>query len=324
MSCLKIIFILTNFFLVIALPVANAKEPRQVIVATVDNHFITAQDVLNATNRLPKKIKEKPLSEIYPNIVNELINQHLITKQAYKDKLDQQKEIVEILKKNKDEIMAKYWLNSFLTKNTSEEKIQNFYAKYLENFKTFKEFNASHILVKEEDEALQIIEKLKIKSEFSELAKSYSIGPSKENGGSLGWFRSGQIAEMKTGEGKTLVATLACYLNALEGKGVHVVTVNDYLARRDSEWMGQIYNFLGMTVGCIISEMDDEQRRIAYNADITYGTNNEFGFDYLRDNMKYNLADMVQRPFNFAIVDEVDSILIDEARTPLINWDCET
>ncbi len=131
-------------------------------------------------------------------------------------------------------------------------------------------------------------------------------------------LHEGKIAEMKTGEGKTLVATLACYLNALEGKGVHVVTVNDYLARRDSEWMGQIYNFLGMTVGCIISEMDDEQRRIAYNADITYGTNNEFGFDYLRDNMKYNLVDMVQRPFNFAIVDEVDSILIDEARTPLV------
>ncbi len=131
-------------------------------------------------------------------------------------------------------------------------------------------------------------------------------------------LHEGKIAEMKTGEGKTLVATLACYLNALEGKGVHVVTVNDYLARRDSEWMGQIYNFLGMTVGCIISEMDDEQRRIAYNADITYGTNNEFGFDYLRDNMKYDLADMVQRPFNFAIVDEVDSILIDEARTPLV------
>ena len=131
-------------------------------------------------------------------------------------------------------------------------------------------------------------------------------------------LHEGKIAEMKTGEGKTLVATLACYLNALEEKGVHVVTVNDYLAKRDSEWMGQIYHFLGMTVGCVVSEMNDDQRRIAYNNDITYGTNNEFGFDYLRDNMKYNLDDMVQRPFNFAIVDEVDSILIDEARTPLI------
>src|SRR5215216_5094461 len=128
----------------------------------------------------------------------------------------------------------------------------------------------------------------------------------------------GEIAEMRTGEGKTLVATLAVYLNALPGKGVHVVTVNDYLARRDADWMGQIYRFLGMTVGVIIPNLTDEERRAAYAADITYGTNNEFGFDYLRDNMKYTRQQMVQRPFNFAIVDEVDSILIDEARTPLI------
>jgi preprotein translocase subunit SecA len=128
----------------------------------------------------------------------------------------------------------------------------------------------------------------------------------------------GEIAEMKTGEGKTLVATLAVYLNALEGKGVHVVTVNDYLARRDAEWMGQIYRFLGMTVGVIVPNMTDQEKRDAYNSDITYATNNELGFDYLRDNMKYSRDQMVQRPFNFAIVDEVDSILIDEARTPLI------
>ena len=128
----------------------------------------------------------------------------------------------------------------------------------------------------------------------------------------------GSIAEMRTGEGKTLVATLATYLNALEGKGVHVVTVNDYLARRDADWMGQIYRFLGLTVGVIVPNLTDQQRRAAYGSDITYGTNNEFGFDYLRDNMKYDRAQMVQRPFNFAIVDEVDSILIDEARTPLI------
>jgi preprotein translocase subunit SecA len=128
----------------------------------------------------------------------------------------------------------------------------------------------------------------------------------------------GEIAEMKTGEGKTLVATLAVYLNALEGKGVHVVTVNDYLATRDAGWMGQIYRFLGMTVGVIVPNLSDEERRAAYGADITYGTNNEFGFDYLRDNMKFSREQMVQRPFNFAIVDEVDSILIDEARTPLI------
>ena len=128
----------------------------------------------------------------------------------------------------------------------------------------------------------------------------------------------GEIAEMKTGEGKTLVATLPSYLNALEGKGVHVVTVNDYLAKRDAEWVGGIHRFLGLTVGCILHNMDDAQRKAAYNCDITYGTNSEFGFDYLRDNMKYSLESMCQRPFNYAIVDEVDSILIDEARTPLI------
>ena len=128
----------------------------------------------------------------------------------------------------------------------------------------------------------------------------------------------GKIAEMGTGEGKTLVSTLAVYLNALTGKGVHLVTVNDYLAKRDSQWMGQIYEFLGLKVGCIQHDLDDQGRRQAYAADVTYGTNSEFGFDYLRDNMKYAIEDMVQRPFNFAIVDEVDSILIDEARTPLI------
>jgi preprotein translocase subunit SecA len=131
-------------------------------------------------------------------------------------------------------------------------------------------------------------------------------------------LHQGKIAEMRTGEGKTLVATLPVYLNALDGKGVHVVTVNDYLARRDSEWMGRVYRFLGLTVGVIMHEMDDQQRKDAYACDVTYGTNNELGFDYLRDNMKFRLDAMVQRPFNFAIVDEVDSILIDEARTPLI------
>jgi len=131
-------------------------------------------------------------------------------------------------------------------------------------------------------------------------------------------LHQGKIAEMKTGEGKTLVATLPVYLNALSGRGVHVVTVNDYLAKRDSEWMGKLYTFLGLTVGVIVHDLDDDERREAYAADVTYGTNNEFGFDYLRDNMKFDLRDCVQRPHNYAIVDEVDSILIDEARTPLI------
>jgi preprotein translocase subunit SecA len=131
-------------------------------------------------------------------------------------------------------------------------------------------------------------------------------------------LHEGKIAEMKTGEGKTLVATLPVYLNALSGRGVHVVTVNDYLAKRDSEWMGKLYSFLGLTVGVIVHDLDDAERRAAYAADVTYGTNNEFGFDYLRDNMKFDLRDCVQRMHNFGIVDEVDSILIDEARTPLI------
>src|ERR1700745_3130536 len=131
-------------------------------------------------------------------------------------------------------------------------------------------------------------------------------------------LHKGTISEMKTGEGKTLVATLPVYLNALSGRGVHVVTVNDYLAKRDSEWMGTLYRFLGLTVGVIVHDLDDEERRAAYAADVTYGTNNEFGFDYLRDNMKFDIKDCVQRGHNYAIVDEVDSILIDEARTPLI------
>ena len=131
-------------------------------------------------------------------------------------------------------------------------------------------------------------------------------------------LHKGQIAEMKTGEGKTLVATLPVYLNALSGKGAHIVTVNDYLAKRDKEWMGQIYHFLGLTTGAIVHDLEDWERKQAYSADVTYGTNNEFGFDYLRDNMKYSLPTCVQRDLNFAIVDECDSILIDEARTPLI------
>src|SRR5947209_5976336 len=131
-------------------------------------------------------------------------------------------------------------------------------------------------------------------------------------------LHKGQIAEMKTGEGKTLVATAPVYLNALAGKGVHVITVNDYLAQRDAEWMGQIYRFLGMDVGTIVHGLSQGQRQASYNADVTYGTNNEFGFDYLRDNLVYDPGEMVQRGHNFAIVDEVDSILIDEARTPLI------
>ena len=131
-------------------------------------------------------------------------------------------------------------------------------------------------------------------------------------------LHEGKIAEMRTGEGKTLVSTLPAYLNGLTGRGVHIITVNDYLASRDAEWMGEIHRFLGLTVGCIQNEMDDAERKEAYACDITYGTNNEFGFDYLRDNMKFDVESLVQREHYYAIIDEVDSILIDEARTPLI------
>ena len=131
-------------------------------------------------------------------------------------------------------------------------------------------------------------------------------------------LHQGKIAEMKTGEGKTLVSTLPAFLNCLTNKGVHIVTVNDYLAKRDSEWMGRVYNFLGISTGCVTSNLDDNERKKNYSYDITYGTNNELGFDYLRDNMKYDFSEMVQRKHNYCIVDEVDSILIDESRTPLI------
>ncbi len=193
MSCFKIFFIFTKILFIISLSKAIAKEPNKVIVAKVNNYIITAQDVLNETNRLPKKIKEKPLSEIYPKIVNELINQYLITKQAYRENLDKQKVILELVKKNKEQLMVKYWLNNFLSNQTKEDNIQAFYNQYLQNFKTVKEYNASHILVKEENDALKIIKKINIKSNFSELAKKYSIGPSKKNGGNLGWFRPGQM-----------------------------------------------------------------------------------------------------------------------------------
>ncbi len=131
-------------------------------------------------------------------------------------------------------------------------------------------------------------------------------------------LHNGKIAEMKTGEGKTLVSTLPAYLNSLQGKGVHIVTVNDYLAQRDSAWMGKVFDYLGVSTGCITNNLEDRDRKKNYNCDITYATNNELGFDYLRDNMKYDLNEMVQREHNFCIVDEVDSILIDESRTPLI------
>ena len=227
MSCFKMFFILTKILLIISYGHVMAKEPNLVVVATINNYPITAQDVLDASKKLPQNFKNKPLSEIYPKIVNELINQHLITKRAYKDKIDQNKQIIRILKKNKDQIIAKYWLNNFLTNNTTEKKIQHFYKRYIESFKTFKEYNASHILLKDKEEAIKIIKKLNANSDFSKLAKTYSIGPSKDNGGNLGWFRSGQM--LKEFE----KATLKLKKGMISTKpvktkfGYHVIMLND-------------------------------------------------------------------------------------------------
>ena len=232
MSCFKNFFILTKILLIISLTNAIAKEPDEVIVAKVNNFTITAQDVLNATNNLPKSIREKPLSEIYPKIVNELINRHLITKQAYKANLDKEKVILELVKKNKEELMAKFWLNNFLSNETKEENIKAFYNKYLQSFKTFKEYNASHILVKKENDALKIIKKIKEKAEFSEFAKKYSIGPSKKNGGDLGWFGPGQMVlefEKATFKLKKGMITKKPVKTQF---GYHVIMLNDI---RDSQ-----------------------------------------------------------------------------------------
>ena len=195
MSRIKIFFIVVKILFIFSISEAIAGDPSKIIAAKVNNHVITAQDVLNGLNRLPEKIKEKPLSDIYPNIVNELINQHLITERAYKEKIYLNKEVAYLLKKNKDQILAKYWLNNFLDKQVKKETIDGYYSNYVKNFRTSKEFNASHILLKSKKEAINIIGKLKNKSKFSELAKKYSIGPSAKNDGQLGWFQSGQMVE---------------------------------------------------------------------------------------------------------------------------------
>ncbi len=195
MSSIKMFFVVGKILFTFSIGNSLAENPNKVIAAKINDHIITAQDVLDAMNRLPKKIKARPLSDIYPNIVNELINQHLITKQAYKDKLDLNKDVTYLLKKNKDQIMAKYWLNNFLTNQVKKETIDKYYNDYVKNFKTTKELNASHILLKSKKEALEIIEKIKNKSKFSDLAKKYSIGPSGKNEGKLGWFQSGQMVK---------------------------------------------------------------------------------------------------------------------------------
>ena len=195
MSCLKKTFIIIKLLFILSFNSAFAQDPNKVIAAQVNDHIISAKDVLMALEKLPSKIKEQPLPSLYPNIVNELINQHLIAQQAYKENLDKNKKVLSEINKSKEQIMAKYWLNSYLSQKLDKKNLKNFYNNYLKSFKSSKEYNASHILVKEEKEALNIIKKLNNKASFSDLAKEFSVGPSGKTGGKLGWFSSGQMVK---------------------------------------------------------------------------------------------------------------------------------
>ena len=195
MSCFKKSFIIIKLLFILSFNSAFAQDPNKVIAAQVNDHIISAKDVLMALEKLPSKIKEQPLPSLYPNIVNELINQHLIAQQAYKENLDKNKKVLSEINKRKEQIMAKYWLNSYLSQKLDKKNLKNFYNNYLKSFKSSKEYNASHILVKEEKEALNIIKKLNNKALFSDLAKEFSVGPSGKTGGKLGWFSSGQMVK---------------------------------------------------------------------------------------------------------------------------------
>ena len=195
MSSFKIIFLVAKIILTLSITAASAKDLNNIIAAKVNDHIISAQDVLNVINTLPQNIKKKPLPEIYPRVVNELINQYLITKQAYNEKLDLDQKVINLVKKSQDKILAKYWLNNYIKNEIKEEKIKTFYNNYLKSFQKYKEVNASHILVKNNEEARAIIKKINNKSKFSELAKTHSTGPSGKNGGNLGWFGPGQMVK---------------------------------------------------------------------------------------------------------------------------------
>ena len=195
MSSIMRNFLVTNIIFILSIANISAKDLNTIVAAKVNNHIISAQDVLNAVSTLPENVKTKPLFEIYPRVINELINKHLITKRAYSEKLDLDQNVMNLIKKNKDSILAKYWLNNFIKNETSEENVKNFYNNYVKSFQKYTEINASHILVKTKNEAVSIINKLNNKSQFSELAREYSIGPSAKNGGNLGWFGPGQMVK---------------------------------------------------------------------------------------------------------------------------------
>jgi peptidyl-prolyl cis-trans isomerase C len=220
-------FIVFNIILILSTAELLAKDLNEIVAAKVNNHIISAQDVLNAVNTLPENVKTKPLSEIYPRIINELINKHLITKRAYNEKLDLDQNVLNLIQKNKDSILAKYWLNNYIKNETSEENIKNFYNEYVKSFQEYTEVNASHILVKTKNEAVSIINKLKSKSQFSELAKTFSKGPSGKNGGNLGWFGPGQMVK-EFEKAAFLIEKGNISQKPIKTKfGFHVIKVND-------------------------------------------------------------------------------------------------
>jgi peptidyl-prolyl cis-trans isomerase C len=220
-------FLVFNIIFILSTAKLLAKDLNKIVAAKVNNHIISAQDVLNAVNTLPENVKTKPLSEIYPRIINELINKHLITKRAYNEKLDLDQNVLNLIQKNKDSILAKYWLNNYIKNETSEEIIKNFYNEYVKSFKEYTEVNASHILVKTKNEAVSIINKLKSKSQFSELAKTFSIGPSGKNGGNLGWFGPGQMVK-EFEKAAFLIEKGNISQKPIKTKfGFHVIKVND-------------------------------------------------------------------------------------------------
>lgn len=220
-------FLVFNIIFILSIAELLAKDLNKIVAAKVNNHIISAQDVLNAVNTLPENVKTKPLSEIYPRIINELINKHLITKRAYNEKLDLDQNVLNLIQKNKDSILAKYWLNNYIKNETSEENIKNFYNEYVKSFQEYTEVNASHILVKTKNEAISIINKLKSKSQFSELAKTFSIGPSGKNGGNLGWFGPGQMVK-EFEKAAFLIEKGNISQKPIKTKfGFHVIKVND-------------------------------------------------------------------------------------------------
>ena len=220
-------FLVFNIIFILSTAELIAKDLNKIVAAKVNNHIISAQDVLNAVNTLPENVKTKPLSEIYPRIINELINKHLITKRAYNEKLDLDQNVLNLIQKNKDSILAKYWLNNYLKNETSEENIKNSYNEYVKSFQEYTEVNASHILVKTKNEAISIINKLKSKSQFSDLAKTFSIGPSGKNGGNLGWFGPGQMVK-EFEKAAFLIEKGNISQKPIKTKfGFHVIKVND-------------------------------------------------------------------------------------------------